>query len=144
MSRQFDPKDSLGAKSPEEIEAYLKSIENEVEEPVCYVDEVFNDDNESLGHIVCGPHQGLPVFSSPQADREHCAAQGQPGMVKYTEDGNNDWVVIKEIHVPTQHDKEQLLMALQYLHDCYIDTDFLAVNSLVHLYQNPERIIVNG
>ena len=63
-------------------------------------------------------------------------------MVKYAEDCDNNWVVIKEIRVATEYDKEQLLMALKYLHDCYIDTDFLAVNSLVHLYEYPEKIVV--
>jgi hypothetical protein len=49
---------------------------------------------------------------------------------------------ITKIVVPTQYDKEQLLIALQYLHNCYINTDYLAVNNLVHLYQNPELIEV--
>ena len=114
-----------------------------LEKPLCYVDEQFDEEGESLGFEIGTPANGLPVFVSPQTDHEHCAAINQPNMVRFTEDGDNSWVVIKEIRVASQHDKDQLLMALEYLHDCYIDTDFLAVNSLVHLYTNPDKIIVD-
>jgi len=72
------------------------------------------------------------------------ATANNPGMAKYDEAKGDDqrWVNITEIVVPSEHDKEQLLLALKYLHDCYIDTDFMAVNALVHQYQCPERITV--
>lgn len=52
-------------------------------------------------------------------------------------------VSISKIVVPTEHDREQLLLALKYIHDLRdIDTDFKAVNSLVHMYHVPDRIEV--
>lgn len=68
-----------------------------------------------------------------------------PNFVYYDEElgDNQKWVTISQIVVPTQYDKEQLLLAIKYLHDNpLIDTDILAVNSLVHLYLNPELIVV--
>lgn len=70
------------------------------------------------------------------------ASQNAAGLERYDED-NPQYVSIGEIVVPTQRDKEQLLLALKYLHDCYIDTDFYGVNSLVHLYLDPDKIKVN-
>lgn len=66
-------------------------------------------------------------------------------MVRYDEALGVDqkYVSIKEIIVPSESDKEQLLLAFKYLHDNFtIDTDFLAVNSLIHIYLNPEKIKV--
>lgn len=55
------------------------------------------------------------------------------------------WVTIESIFVPSEYDKAQLLAALKYLHDNRtIDTDFIAVNYLTHLYQNPDKIIVKA
>lgn len=68
-----------------------------------------------------------------------------PNFVYYDEELGDDqkWVTISKIIVPTEFDKEQLLLAIKYLHDNpLIDTDILAVNSLVHLYLNPELIVV--
>jgi len=54
-----------------------------------------------------------------------------------------------KIIVETEHAREQLLLALEYLHDASlgkhstIDTDYIAVNSLVHGYQD-YKIIVKG
>lgn len=57
---------------------------------------------------------------------------------------NQKWVTISQIIVPTEYDKEQLLLAIKYFHDNpLINTDILAVNTLVHLYQNPELIKVS-
>jgi hypothetical protein len=54
-----------------------------------------------------------------------------------------DWLRMTEIVVPTERDKAQLLAAFEYLHDNRtIDTDFMAVNLLVHTYMNPELIKV--
>lgn len=53
------------------------------------------------------------------------------------------------IIVESEHAREQLLLALEYLHDASlgkhstIDTDYIAVNSLVHGYQD-YKIIVKG
>ena len=125
------------------FEAMVNAMESP--DPVCYLSEVFDDDGETLGYVETGK-QGFPVYSGlvNEVDREYYAAQRFPNMVRFTEDGDNQFVRIDEIKVPTQYDKEQILMALQYLHDCYIDTDFLAVNTLVHMYHNPDKIVVSG
>ena len=53
------------------------------------------------------------------------------------------------IIVETEHAREQLLLALEYLHDASlgkhstIDTDYIAVNSLVHGYQD-YKILIKG
>jgi hypothetical protein len=48
-----------------------------------------------------------------------------------------------KIVVESDQAKEQLLLALEYIHDLReIDTDFMAVNALVHLYQQPNCIEV--
>lgn len=63
-------------------------------------------------------------------------------MERYDE-SNPQFVDITEIVVPTERDKEQLLRAIQYLHDNRtIDTDYYGVNTLVHMYCVPERIKV--
>ena len=53
------------------------------------------------------------------------------------------------IIVDTEHAREQLLLALEYLHDASlgkhstIDNDYMAVNSLLHGYQD-YKILVKG
>lgn len=50
---------------------------------------------------------------------------------------------IYEIVVNSEHGKEQLLKALQYLHNLReLDCNFVAVNELVHTYLNPDIIVV--
>ena len=54
-----------------------------------------------------------------------------------------------KIVVPTQKDKEQLQAAFEYLHSQWdIDTDFIAVNQVIHEYDQddpkiPDNIIVD-
>lgn len=53
-----------------------------------------------------------------------------------------------KIVVPTKKDKEQLQAAFEYLHNRDIDTDFIAVNQVVHEYDygepsKPDNIIVD-
>ncbi|MDD5149779.1 MAG: hypothetical protein PHC28_04775 [Flavobacterium sp.] len=64
-------------------------------------------------------------------------------MDKFDEN-NPKWVNIIKILVPTDRDKEQLLKASKYLHDQDIDTDYYGVNILVHLYSNPDLIVVEN
>lgn len=56
------------------------------------------------------------------------------------------WVKFKVI-AKTEKDKKELLEAFKHLHDAYIDTDFIAVNQLVHLYEDhpndPCKIVVD-
>lgn len=55
------------------------------------------------------------------------------------------FITISEIVVPTERDKQQILQAFKYLHDNrIIDSDFIAVNSLVHTYMNPDLIKVKS
>ena len=64
-----------------------------------------------------------------------------------TDNGRNPskqkWVTISKIQVPTERDKEQLLEAFTYIHNLRnIDSDYLAVNTLMHMYQRPDVIEV--
>lgn len=66
------------------------------------------------------------------------------GLVQYDDTTEKQkWVQITEIVVPTEYDKEQLLLAIKYIHDLRnLDTGYLAVNHLLHLYLHPELIVV--
>jgi hypothetical protein len=69
------------------------------------------------------------------------------GLVSYDEtlQLEQPWVTISKITVPTEYDKKQLLKAFEYIHDLRnINTDLLAVNTICHLYLNPELIEVSG
>lgn len=71
-----------------------------------------------------------------------CATQK---MKKYNDalGDNQAWVTISEIIVPTEYDKQQLLLAFEYIHNlCDINPDYMAVNTIMHLYQRPELIKV--
>lgn len=73
----------------------------------------------------------------------------KPIMIKYDESissENQQYVTITKIIVPTQQDKEQLLEAFKYIHDLEcIDTDYMAVNSIAHIYEHPDLIeVVNS
>lgn len=49
-----------------------------------------------------------------------------------------------KIIVPTEEDKKQLLLASEYIHNLSdIDSDYMMVNALMHLYLNPELIEVS-
>ena len=44
----------------------------------------------------------------------------------------------------SEEDKAQLIRAFQYIHDMReLDTDYIAVNYLAHIYTNPEIIVVD-
>ena len=67
------------------------------------------------------------------------------GMARYDESAgdNQQWCTLTEIIVPTEQDKVQLLKAFNYIHNLReIDSDFLAVNTLMHMYQCPDKIKV--
>jgi hypothetical protein len=50
---------------------------------------------------------------------------------------------IKGITVDSEESKKQLMLALAYIHDwADVDTNFVAVNTLIHLYKNPNLITV--
>jgi hypothetical protein len=54
------------------------------------------------------------------------------------------WFQLKKIVVATEADKEQLLLASRYIHDMReLDTDYMAVNYLAHLYLAPWMIVVD-
>ena len=57
----------------------------------------------------------------------------------YSENAHNKpdfpWVKFKIIS-ETEEDKQELLRAFKHLHDANINTDFIAVNQLVHLYHD--------
>lgn len=69
----------------------------------------------------------------------------------YPEDAYNKpdfpWTKFKII-AETEEDKQELLQAFKHLHDAKINTDFITVNQLVHLYldhlNDPCRIVVSN
>ena len=67
-------------------------------------------------------------------------------LVRYPEEGSTEesfLIDISEIIVPTNYDKEQLLLAFKYIHDIRpLDTNIIAVNSLAHMYRQPNKITV--
>lgn len=59
-------------------------------------------------------------------------------MKKYNESEETNWTKYK-IVVPTEKDKLDLEEAFEHLHYTDCDTDFVAVNQLIHEYLTPER-----
>lgn len=52
-------------------------------------------------------------------------------------------VDLTRIVVPSEDAKQQLLAASRYLHDLReIDTHYFMVNTLCHLYMNPDLVVV--
>ena len=49
---------------------------------------------------------------------------------------------VVQIVVADERSKEELITALRYIHDRAIDTDYKAVNELVHIYRAPELITI--
>lgn len=69
------------------------------------------------------------------------------GLVRYDESAGagQKYVQITEIVVPTEYDKQQLLLAFRYIHDLKeADSDLMAVNTIMHLYTCPDMIKVAG
>lgn len=53
-------------------------------------------------------------------------------------------VNITKIIVPTEYDKQQLLLAFKYIHYLSdLDTDYKAVNTIVHLYLSPDLVEIS-
>lgn len=67
------------------------------------------------------------------------------GLNRYNETSDDQpWVKFK-IVVPTEYDKEQLLLAFKYIHDIWeLDTGYIAVNALAHSYMHPDIIVVQS
>ena len=59
-------------------------------------------------------------------------------MKKYNESEETNWTKYK-IVVPTEEDKLELEKAFEHLHYTDCDTDYVAVNQLIHEYLTPER-----
>ena len=53
-----------------------------------------------------------------------------------------EFINLKKIVVGSQSDKDELLKTFKYLHDEHLDSDIIGVNLIMHLYLNPELIIV--
>lgn len=78
-------------------------------------------------------------------DDEFSMAPDPSGLERYDESAgaNQNWVRITEIVVPDQYAKDQLLKAFEYIHNIReLDTGFLAVNELAHIYTCPDIIKV--
>lgn len=66
-------------------------------------------------------------------------------MNRYDDNKGDDqkWGKISKITVPTEEDKEQLLLACEYIHNLKdIDSDYMMVNMLMHLYEHPDLVEV--
>ena len=70
------------------------------------------------------------------------------GLYVYPEDKEANeidpsYFINLKIITDTKESKEQLLKAIKYIHDLpCIDSDFMSVNSIMHLYLNPDLIEV--
>lgn len=49
-----------------------------------------------------------------------------------------------KITVDSDEEKQELITALYHIHGADIDTDIPMVNELVHMYHNPENIIISN
>ena len=57
---------------------------------------------------------------------------------------NQKYVTITKIVVPSEQDKQQLLAAFAYIHNLRnIDSDYMAVNTIMHIYERPQLIEVH-
>jgi hypothetical protein len=57
------------------------------------------------------------------------------GLDRYPEDGSDPRIqFITRIVVPSEYARDQVVKAIRYLHDSDIDTEYMAVNWLVHAY----------
>ena len=86
-------------------------------------------------------------YCNMQDEVDDAEEQLVEGLRRYDENKGDDqaWVNLTKIVVPTAFDKVQILLALRYIHDLRcIDTDYMAVNTLVHQYAFPERIEVEA
>lgn len=65
------------------------------------------------------------------------------GLEKFEDNKPTEYVIITEIVVPSERDKAQLLKAFKYIHNLReLDTNFVAVNAVSHLYLQPDLIKV--
>ena len=67
---------------------------------------------------------------------------------QYTDDdekGENHYFTKFKIVVSSEEDKQQLEEAFRYIHDQNIDTDYVTVNQLVHVYleRDNKRIVID-
>lgn len=66
------------------------------------------------------------------------------GLVRHSTKQPHPTTGINSIVVDSEYAKEQLILASKYLHSLpNIDTDFIMVNILAHLYTSPELVKVN-
>jgi len=99
------------------------------------------------GEIVLRSSYGdIPLYDQDFEDMSIKDLLRLSKMVRYKEessDQDQQYVRINKIEVPTEFDKEQLLLASEYIHDMReLDTDFLAANTIAHLYTMPSIIEV--
>jgi hypothetical protein len=111
----------------------------------CRVPSAPGNDNDGGEGEIMNLHE-LAVMDVDWEDDEACNMDEHRLMERYPDDDRvPQYVAITEIIVPSERDKDQLLRAIKYLHDNRtIDTDYYAVNSLVHMYEAPDRIKVRS
>lgn len=65
------------------------------------------------------------------------------GLEMYNNSEPSKNVFLNRIVVKDEYSKQQLLLASEYIHNLHeLDTDYMAVNVLAHLYEDPDMIIV--
>lgn len=63
-------------------------------------------------------------------------------MRKHDENIENQKWATYRIIVPTEEEKQELLEASEHIHDSDIDTDYIYVNSIAHIYYNPNYYVI--
>lgn len=79
------------------------------------------------------------LWLNEHADEDH------PELNRWDDSKGDDqkWMQVHSIVVETEEDKRQLLAASRYIHDLMeLDTSYMAVNWLAHLYTDPTKIVV--
>ena len=67
------------------------------------------------------------------------------GLTRFTSKKPHPPIDISKIVVNNEYTKNQLILALEYIHHLReIDTDFEVVNTLAHMYRNPDLISVES
>ena len=85
------------------------------------------------------------ILSAANSYHENLNAQkNKYNDLEKHDDSDPKFITITKIVVPTERDKQQLLKAIEYLHDQNINTDYYAVNTLVNLYEHPDQIEVDN
>lgn len=88
-------------------------------------------------------HKKIPKLDESTGLYRYPTDESKPGGYVEAKDIPPEFFPKIKIIVDSEQSKDQILKALEYLHYEDIDTDLMAVNSLVHHYLFPGSIEVN-